>query len=54
MLCNRQACLLALRSSLRSSSLFVHREIKINGDKFYSRKFMWAAGEKLIIDEVGP
>ena len=29
-------------------------ENKNNGDKFYRRKSMWAAGEKLIINELGP
>ena len=29
-------------------------EIKNNGDKFYDRKSMWVADEKLIINELGP
>ena len=29
-------------------------KIRNNGNKFYRRKFMWAADEKLIINELGP
>ena len=57
MLCSRETRLLALRSLLHLSGLFLcclGYGNKNNGDKFYRRKFMWVADEKLIINEVGP
>ena len=60
MLCTRQSCLLALRSSLCSWRLSLDCLTSLicanknNGNKFYHRKSMQAVDEKLIINELGP